>query len=148
MKKSVKIVLSLCLFLLLFAIRAFETELFYDPLIDYFKNDYLYKKIYDIDFWPLIIHLLYRYLLNSMISLGLIWVIFERQEYIRFSVIFFVLAFSMLIIVFIYLLKDNLQGGYLLLYYVRRFIIHPIFVLLLLSLFYYQKLIANNLTKN
>lgn len=143
MRKSVKIVLFLFLLLLLILIRAFETELFYDPLIDYFRNDFLHKKIDDMDRWRLIIHMLYRYVLNATISLGLIWVLFKRTDYVKFSVIFFFLAMLILIFVFVILLQDDLQGGYLLLFYVRRFIIHPIFILLLLTVFYYQKLIPS-----
>ena len=143
MRKSVKIVLFLFLLLLLILIRAFETELFYDPLIDYFRNDFLHKKIDDMDRWRLIIHMLYRYVLNTTISLGLIWVLFKRTDYVKFSVIFFFLAILILIFVFIILLQDDFQGGYQLLFYVRRFIIHPIFVLLLLTVFYYQKLIPS-----
>ena len=139
MKYFVKIVFSLFFLLLLFLIRAFETTLFYDPLIDYFQNDYLHQKIDDIDSWRLLVNLFYRYLLNSTISLGLIWVLFKRQDYVKFSGVFFVLAFVILIIAFLFLLKDNLQGGYLLLFYVRRFIIHLLFLLLLVPLFFYQK---------
>jgi exosortase F-associated protein len=139
MKYFVKIVFSLFFLWLLFLIRAFETTLFYDPLIDYFQNDYLHQKIDDIDSWRLLVNLFYRYLLNSTISLGLIWVLFKRQDYVKFSGVFFVLAFVILIIAFLFLLKDNLQGGYLLLFYVRRFIIHPLFLLLLVPLFFYQK---------
>ena len=139
MKYFVKILFSLFFLWLLFLIRAFETTLFYDPLIDYFQNDYLHQKIDDIDSWRLLVNLFYRYLLNSTISLGLIWVLFKRQDYVKFSGVFFVLAFVILIIAFLFLLKDNLQGGYLLLFYVRRFIIHPLFLLLLVPLFFYQK---------
>ena len=139
MKYFVKIVFSLFFLLLLFLIRAFETTLFYDPLIDYFQNDYLHQKIDDIDSWRLLVNLFYRYLLNSTISLGLIWVLFKRQDYVKFSGVFFVLAFVILIIAFLFLLKDNFQGGYLLLFYVRRFIIHLLFLLLLVPLFFYQK---------
>lgn len=139
MKYFVKILFSLFFLWLLFLIRAFETTLFYDPLIDYFQNDYLHQKIDDIDSWRLLVNLFCRYLLNSTISLGLIWVLFKRQDYVKFSGVFFVLAFVILIITFLFLLKDNLQGGYLLLFYVRRFIIHPLFLLLLVPLFFYQK---------
>ena len=139
MKYLVKIVFSLFFLCLLFLIRAFETTLFYDPLIDYFKNDYLHQKIDNIDSWRLLINLLSRYLLNSIISLGLIWILFKRKDYVKFSGVFFVLAFIILIPVFLFLLKDNFQRGYLLFFYVRRFTIQPLFLLLLVPLFFYQK---------
>ena len=140
MKYLAKILFSLFFLCLLFLIRAFETTLFYDPLIHYFKYDYLHQKIDDIDSWCLLVNLFYRYLLNSTISLGLIWILFKRKDYMKFSGVFFVLAFIILIPVFLFLLKDNFQRGYLLLFYVRRFIIQPLFLLLLVPLFFYEKL--------
>lgn len=140
MNKYIKIILALILFSLFFVVRAFESQLFYDPLLEYFKNDYLYKPIYDMDVPCLTLNLLFRYTLNSLISLGLIWVLFKRSDYLKFSIYFLILAFTFLIIVFMLLLRDNLESGYLLLFYIRRFIIHPLFLLLLLPAFYYQKI--------
>ncbi len=140
MNKYIKIVLALVLFLLLFVVRSYESQLFYDPLLEYFKNDYLYKYIYDIDIWRLTVNLLYRYVLNSLISLSIIWVLFEKKSYIKFSGFFYMLAFMILIVVFVLLLRDDFESGYLLPFYIRRFIIHPLFLLLLLPAFYYQKL--------
>ena len=143
MKGSKKILLSIFLFLLFFIIRAYEKSFFYDPLIVYFKNDYLYKSLEKIDLWSLTIHMLFRYSINSIISLGLIWVLFEIKEYFKFSFFFFVFAFIPLVLIFNFLIKDGFEGGYLLAYYVRRFIIHPLFLLLLLPAFYYQNLSKN-----
>lgn len=140
MNKYIKIILALILFSLFFVVRAFESQLFYDPLLEYFKNDYLYKPIYDMDLPCLTLNLLFRYTLNSLISLGLIWVLFKRSDYLKFSIYFLILAFTFLIVVFVLLLRDNLESGYLLLFYIRRFIIHPLFLLLLLPAFYYQKI--------
>lgn len=140
MNKYIRIVLAIILFSLLFVVRAFESQLFYDPLLEYFKNDYLYKYIYNIDVWRLTVDMLFRYSLNSLISLGIIWVMFERKDYLKFSGFFLMLAFMILIIVFVLLLRDDFESGYLLPFYIRRFIIHPLFLLLLLPAFYYQKL--------
>jgi exosortase F-associated protein len=140
MNKYIRIILTLILFSLLFVVRAFESQLFYDPLLEYFKNDYLYKYIYNIDIWRLTVGMLFRYTLNSLISLGLIWVMFQRKDYLKFSGFFLMLAFMILIVVFVLLLRDDFESGYLLPFYIRRFIIHPLFLLLLLPAFYYQKL--------
>ena len=140
MNKYIRIVLAIILFSLLFVVRAFESQLFYDPLLEYFKNDYLYKYIYNIDVWRLTVDMLFRYSLNSLISLGIIWVMFERKDYLKFSGFFLMLAFMILIIVFVLLLRDDFESGYLFPFYIRRFIIHPLFLLLLLPAFYYQKL--------
>ena len=140
MNKYIRIALALILFSLLFVVRAFESQLFYDPLLEYFKNDYLYKYIYNIDVWRLTVDMLFRYSLNSLISLGIIWVMFQRKDYLKFSGFFLMLAFMILIVVFVLLLRDDFESGYLLPFYIRRFIIHPLFLLLLLPAFYYQKL--------
>ena len=128
------------LFLLLIVVRGFAAELFYDPLIEYFKNNYLYTKMPEIDTWHLILDLFFRYSLNSLISLGIIWLAFQRKTYVKFSVVFFILAFIILIIAFAFLIRGSLEAGYLLPFYIRRFIIHPLFLLLLLPAFYYQQL--------
>ena len=140
MNKFLKILLVAALFVLLLLVRAFETKLFYDPLIEYFKNDYLYKYINDIDNSKLLFNMFYRFILNSVISIGIIWTLFERKDLVKFSTIFLVFAFLVLISIFAYLLQDNFKNGYLLPFYIRRFIIHPIFLLLLLPAFYFQKL--------
>ncbi|MCL7765094.1 exosortase F system-associated protein [Polaribacter sp. Z014] len=140
MNKYIKIALVLILFLLLFVVRSTASKLFYDPLVLYFKNDYLYKNIEQIDVWRLMINMLYRYLLNSAITLGLIWVLFERKDYLKFSGFFLMIAFMILMVVFVFLVKDQFKSGYLLPFYIRRFIIHPLFLLILLPAFYYQKL--------
>lgn len=125
---------------LLFIVRAFSAELFYDPLIEYFKNDYLYTKMPQINMWFLTIDMLYRYILNSIITLGFIWVLFERKDYIKFTGFFLMTAFMTLIVVFVLLLRDQFESGYLLPFYIRRFIIHPLFLLILLPAFYFQKI--------
>jgi exosortase F-associated protein len=140
MSKYLKIVLVFLLFVLLVAVRAFQTNLFYDPLIVYFKNDYLYTGIQNIVVWKLVVNMLFRYLVNSVISLGIIWVLFERKEYLKFASYFLMIAFVILITVFVILIKNNFESGYLLPFYIRRFIIHPLFLLILLPAFYYQKL--------
>ncbi|WP_299060068.1 exosortase F system-associated protein [uncultured Polaribacter sp.] len=140
MNTYLKITVASLLFLMFFAVRAFASELFYDPLVVYFKNDYLYKNIENIDIWRLLVHMFYRYFLNSILSLAIIWVLFQRKEYLKFATFFFLIAFVFLIIVFVFLIKNNFETGYLLPFYIRRFIIHPLLLLLLLPAFYYQKL--------
>ncbi|MEE9406856.1 MAG: exosortase F system-associated protein [Polaribacter sp.] len=140
MNKIIKIILLLLLFLLLFVIRGYSDELFYDPLIGYFKNDYLYTTMPEINVWHLMIDMLFRYTLNALVSLGIIWVLFERKDYLKFSGFFLMLAFMVLIVVFVLLLRDKFESGYLLPFYIRRFIIQPLFLLLLLPAFYSQKL--------
>lgn len=139
MNRPIRIIITIVLFGLLFLVRAYEMDLFYDPLILHFQNDYLYKSIPEIDRWHLVVDMLFRYTLNALISLGIIYVIFKKKKIVKFSGFFLMTAFMVLIVVFSISLRNNLEDGYLLAFYIRRFIVHPLFLLILLPAFYYQR---------
>jgi len=143
MSKKTRYILVFLLVSLLFVIRAFESDLFYDPLIVYFQNDYLYTKMPEVDLWRLAVNVLFRYTLNSLITIGVIQLVFEKKRFVKFTGFFLMLAFMLLIVVFIFLVRNEFEQGYLFPFYVRRFLIHPLFLLLLLPAFYYQKLNKN-----
>lgn len=128
------------LVLMLIAIRVFVQPYFYDPLIDYFKSDYLSKPIPQINFKLFFLNLLYRYSLNSTISLAIIYLVFKNIKTLMFSLKIYIIAFVVLCMILLLLLKYNLNLDYQLIFYVRRFLIHPIFLLILLPAFYYQQL--------
>ncbi len=140
MDKKYRIIIILLLFFVLVLVRAFELQLFYDPFIEYFKNDYLYDPIPVFSGSKLLISLIFRYGLNTMISLIIIYVAFQNRNFVLFSVKFYLLAFIILSITFFIILKGELAHGYLFAFYIRRFLIHPLFVLLLLPAFYYKQL--------
>ena len=139
MKKTIRIIIIVLLIVLLFLVRAFEEQLFYDPLNSYFQNDYLYKKIPSLDRWNLLLHLFYRYIVNSLISLAIIHLVFRNKKIIKFSQLFFAISFLVSIVAFFFSLRNNLEGGYIFAFYIRRFLIQPLFLLILLPAFYYHK---------
>lgn len=140
MKKPVRIALIIILLLLLFMVRAYEVDLFYDPLIVYFQNDYLYKTMPEINTWHLVVDMLFRYTINSLLTIGIIYLIFKKKKYVKFTGSLLMIAFMVLIFVFVLQLRGEFKSGYLFPFYVRRFIIQPLFLLLLLPAFYYQRL--------
>ncbi len=140
MRKSVRMLLIAVLFLLLILIRAFVQPYFYDPLLDYFRGDFLYTSIPELDFGAYFLNLFYRYALNSVISLAIIYLIFYEVKPLYFSIKFYILAFLTLSLMLFILLKFNVTQNYLLTFYVRRFLIQPLFVFILIPAFYYQKL--------
>ncbi|MFT5760980.1 MAG: exosortase F-associated protein [Polaribacter sp.] len=140
MKKALKYILLVILIALLFLIRAFEDDLFYDPLIKYFQNDYLYSTMPEVNIWKLVVDILFRYTLNSVITLAIIYVAFKKKSFVKFAGFFLMLAFVILLVVFVFLLKDEFKHSYLFPFYIRRFLIHPLFLLLLLPSFYYMKI--------
>lgn len=129
-------ILSCCLVL----VRAFEDQLFYDPFIAFFQNDYLYTNMPDYNVSQLFVNLFYRYTLNSVISVGIIYLVFDKLGYVILVSKLYVFAFFLLAIVYYFLLNEGFENGYLLPFYIRRFLVHPLFLLLLLAALYYEKL--------
>ena len=144
MRKSVRIFLIILLFMILILIRALVQPYFYDPLLDFFKHDYLNASIPELNFGTYFLNIFYRYFLNAMISLAIIYLVFYEVKSLYFSIKFYVLAFAVLGLMLFILLKFNVTQNYLLTFYVRRFLIQPLFVFILLAAFYYQKLKTKN----
>jgi len=139
MKKRYRILIILLLFFMLILVRAFAPRLFYDPFIQYFKNDYLYKAMPVFVMSKLFLNILLRYLLNFAFSLIILYVAFQKRSVIRFSIKFYAITFVVFMVAFYILLQTGFHKGYLLAFYIRRFLIHPLFVLVLLPAFYYQQ---------
>lgn len=140
MDRKVQILIIILLFLALMLVRAFEHQLFYDPFIPYFKNGYLSDPIPVISGSKLLLHMIFRYGLNTIISLLIIYMAFQNKGFLIFSVKFYAISFVLLSVTFFIILKGELAHGYLFAFYVRRFLIHPLFVLILLPAFYYKQL--------
>lgn len=140
MNKLLKLFGVLFLFGLLILVRWFEAALFYDPLLSFFKQDYLNQKVPDVELGKLLLHTSYRYLINTAISLLILWVAFRDRDVIKFSVVLYAFAFFILLSWMGWLVANATpESNYSILFYVRRFLIQPIFVLLLLPAFYYHK---------
>jgi len=140
MDKKYRILIILFLFFVLTLVRAFQHQLFYDPFIEYFKNDYLYNPMPAFSGSKLLISLIFRYGINTIISLIIIYIAFWNMGFVKFALKFYMIAFVLLSITFFIILKGELANGYLFAFYVRRFLIHPLFILLLLPAFYYKQL--------
>lgn len=134
-----KVLTIILLFAVLAGIRFFEDELFYDPLLRFFDGDFKLKPPPIFDEWKLILSTGLRYLLNTLVSLLILYVAFGDLKTIKFSVLIYLLAFVLLTSGFIWLIFNISRENYFTLFYVRRFLIQPLFVLLLLPAFYYQK---------
>ncbi|AXG68262.1 exosortase F-associated protein [Kordia sp. SMS9] len=131
------------LFAVLVLIRAFENELFYDPFLLFFKYDYFQGTIPEYETWSLFLNYIFRYGLNMLVSLAIIYIAFENKSVVKFSLGLYAIAFVILVSLYFYLIKHDLTEDYLLTFYVRRFLIQPLFVLILLPAFYYQRKIKH-----
>jgi len=80
----------------------------------------------------------FRFWLNTVISLVILYVAFKEIAVVKFSLLFYALVYIVLLAAYFYLLSNYEADQYLSLFYVRRFLIQPLFVILLLPAFYYQ----------
>ncbi len=138
MKRRYKYSIVAILLFLLVLVRAFEKQLFYDPFLLFFKNNYLYAEMPVFDFTRLLVNLLYRFSLNTVFSIGIIYVVFEKKSYAWLALKLYAIAFVVFTLLYTYFLYTAFEIGYLLPFYVRRFLIHPLLLLLLVAAFYYR----------
>jgi len=140
MSKTLRYIFISTLILMLVLIRQFEDVLFYDPYLIFFQNDYLYIDSPRQETFKLVCFTTLRYVLNSLISLGILYLVFLDKSIVKFSTLVYAFAYAMLMIVFLYFVINPKQEHYYLFFNIRRFLIQPILLLLLLPAFYYQKL--------
>ncbi|NNT71937.1 exosortase F system-associated protein [Flavobacterium sp. IMCC34852] len=139
LKNKAKVFWSLFLIGLLICIRLFEDNLFYDPFLAYFKSEYAHAKLPQFNVFKLFFSLGIRFYLNSVISLFLLYVIFKDTKIVKFSMLLYMILGSILMISFIFVLTFFGEENKMTLFYLRRFLIQPIFIMLFIPAFYYQK---------
>lgn len=140
LQNKANIFISLILICLLAAVRAFEGNLFYDPFLIYFEGDYLILPLPEFNALLLFLGLLFRYVLNSVLSLGVIYFLFKDKEIIKFASILYLFFFLILIGTFFFILSFYGNQNNFVLFYVRRFLIQPFLLILFIPAFYFQKL--------
>ncbi len=140
MHKVTKYILLLILVMLLILIRFFEDVLFYDPYLEFFQNDYLYMDSPRREVAKVFGFTTLRFVLNTLISLAILFVVFIDKSIIKFSVLIYAIAFVLLMVLYLYFVVNPNQEDYYLFFNVRRFLIQPIFLILLLPAFYYHKI--------
>ena len=140
MHKVTKYILLLILVMMLILIRFFEDVLFYDPYLEFFQNDYLYMDSPRREVAKVFGFTTLRFVLNTLISLAILFVVFKDKSIIKFSVLIYAIAFVVLVVLYLYFVVNPNQEDYYLFFNVRRFLIQPIFLILLLPAFYYHKI--------
>lgn len=136
---KLRIALAMMLVLLLVLIRTYEDSMFYDPFLNYFKTDYYNLPLPELNNIQLFFGLVFRYFLNSSLSLAIIYVLFKDIEAVKFASILYLIFFALLILALFFVLSFFGETNKMTLFYIRRFLIQPIFLLLFLPAFYYQK---------
>lgn len=137
--RRAQITLFIFLLGLLVSIRAFEDDWFYDPFINYFKEEFSHLKYPSYNEVLLYLNWIFRYSLNSILTLAIIYVIFQELQMVKFLALLLTLFLVFLLLGMFVLLHFFDEEKKMILFYVRRFLIQPLFLLLFIPAFYYQK---------
>ncbi|KIX21898.1 membrane protein [Flavobacterium sp. 316] len=140
-KDKKKILWLFILLLFIVMIRTFERTLFYDPFLSFFKSEYHKKELPEFNTLKLFLNLLIRYTLNTILSLSILYLLFKQKKIVVFSSWLYFWLFVILILIFFSILMFDAKPNYLMLFYVRRFLIQPLFLILFIPAFYYNKVI-------
>lgn len=128
----------------LIAVRGLEDKIFYDPFLDYFKSADLTEIFPQFVWGKLIISYMLRFLLNTIFSLIVIQWLFQNRLWTKQALLLIVLVFVIVFPIYLLCINDRFEFGYLFSFYVRRFVIQPLTLILIIPIFYYRKKMIQN----
>ena len=123
----------------LISVRLLENKLFYDPFLDFFKGNYKVNEIPKFVWEKLIISHFFRFLLNLFFSALVIHFMFLNKKWTQQAIVLIALAFLFFFPIYLWCLYTKMEIGFLFTFSVRRFVIQPIILLLIIPIFYYRK---------
>lgn len=126
----------------LVCVRMFEETLFYDPFLQYFKSAYKNETFPNYEWGSLILGHLFRFLLNLILSLVIVQFMFKNITWTAQAAALIVTAFAITFPIYLYCIHTQFEIGYLFSFYIRRFVIQPLVLLLIIPVFYYRKKLA------
>lgn len=124
----------------LIGIRMVESKIFYDPFLEYFHQANKQISVPEFVWSKLILNHLFRFLLNIIFSAIVLQAFFNNKKWTIQGVLLMILVFVITFLIYLYCLHTKLDIGYLFTFYMRRFVIQPIILLLIIPLFYYRKM--------
>jgi exosortase F-associated protein len=138
-KNKFRVLIAIGTLLALVAVRAFEQKLFYDPFLPFFKTEFQGKSLPDYEGFKLFLNTFLRYFLNTIFSILLIYQIFKEKKLVVFVSWLYLFLFVVLAANVFWIACITKTSDYLVLFYVRRFLIQPLFLVLFIPAFYYQR---------
>ena len=142
LQNKLRVCAAVIIIVLLAAVRAFEDALFYDPFLIYFKTDFTGMSVPHYDSVLLHLNLLFRFVLNSFLSLLLIFIIFKNFEQLKLASLLYV-GFAIVLLSAFWVVVTYFPDSKMTLFYLRRFLIQPLLLLLFIPAFYFQQLSIN-----
>lgn len=126
----------------LIGVRLLEDRLFYDPFLDYFHEAIKNIKFPEFVWGKLIIGHLFRFILNLFFSCLIIQFLFKNKQWTLQGALLITIIFIITFPIYLYCIYDRFDIGYLFSFYMRRFVIQPLILLLIVPMFYYRKQIG------
>jgi len=139
MPKIARYLIAGIVLLLIVSVRIFETQLFYDPLLAFFR-DSNHEGLPKIDQFKLYSNVFFRYMINLLLIVLFVKLIFLNQSYVKFTIIIGVITLLILLPIYGYMLNNQLNFGEMIFFYIRRFLIQPMLLIILVPCFYYQEI--------
>ena len=128
----------------LIGVRFFEDKLFYDPFLNYFHEADKQAVFPNFIWSKLILNYLFRFLLNLIFSAIVVQGFFQNRKWTLQAVVLILIVFAIAFPIYLYCISTKFQIGYLFSFYIRRFVIQPLILLLIIPMFYYRKHISEN----
>ena len=119
------------------SVRLLENDLFYDPFIAYFKSNFQLQLLPDLDKGRYLISTLSRYLINLSFTVFIIWLLYKSKEFVKATLWVHLFSFIILLAAFFILVPLDDEWVKMTLFYIRRFLIHPILLFILVPGFYF-----------
>jgi len=123
----------------LVSVRIFEDRIFYDPFLNYFHEADKQAAYPDFEWGRLIISHLFRFILNLLFSCVIIHFIFKNKNWTLQGAALICIVFAITFPIYLYCVFTKFEIGFLFSFYMRRFVIQPLILLLIVPLFYYRK---------
>ncbi|WP_265427465.1 exosortase F system-associated membrane protein [Chryseobacterium sp. YIM B08800] len=123
----------------LIAVRMLEDHIFYDPFLNYFHEADYQIAFPHFEWGKLIISYVFRFILNLFFSCIIIHFLFKNKEWTIQGAILITIIFVITFPIYLYCISDRFDIGHLFSFYMRRFVIQPLILLLIIPLFYYRQ---------
>lgn len=123
----------------LVSVRILEDRIFYDPFLNYFHEANKNIPFPSFEWGKLISGYLFRFILNLLFSCVVIHFWFKNRQWTIQGAILITIIFAITFPIYLYSIYDRFEIGYLFSFYMRRFVIQPLALLLIIPMFYYRK---------
>ncbi len=123
----------------LVGVRMTEDDIFYDPFLNYFHEANKHIAFPDFEWGKLVVSHVFRFILNLFFSCVIIQFLFKNKDWTLQGAFLILIIFAITFPIYLYCIHDRFGIGYLFSFYMRRFVIQPMILLLIVPLFYYRK---------